>query len=466
MDMIPQELWLGEQPLLAVDYLFAKRVLPKGPYTFLAYLFAMAREGHLCISIEHNRLYPPLEKGCESALIEEAKALPPLPCVIRANDRFYLRKNWEYEVSFQQQWKRLEEAVPSHAIPREWVIQELANWPLNKAQKEAILQATQQTITLICGGPGTGKTYTAAFLIELFQRYQPLEVIVAAPTGKAAANLRLALKEKVSCEIKTLHALLKQPPPLTADLVVIDEGSMIDAYLFTKLVKAVKTGARLVLLGDRDQLPPIEAGSFFADLSDYPPRVVFLEQSLRTDLETILCQAAALKRGELIPYEPLPRVETLVEEYKERNTMLLTPLRQGLYGVDHLNALFHQKKRSPLIPILITQNDSELELYNGDLGVLNLETQTVQFREGRVFREEEIPLYEYAYALSVHKSQGSEYEDVCILLPEGSESFGKEMLYTALTRAKRTVRILAHKGVMEKLLTRPSNRFSGLTAKN
>jgi exodeoxyribonuclease V alpha subunit len=139
-------------------------------------------------------------------------------------------------------------------------------------------------------------------------------------------------------------------------------------------------------------------------------------------------------------------------------------LRRGIYGADHLNRLLyqeHQKRGAKRIPIMITVNDPQLGLYNGDTGFLELDENKAVFN-GRTYPEYLLPDYEYAYVLSVHKSQGSEYERVMVILPDGSEVFGKEMLYTAVTRAKREISLLAHSGVIEKLVKTPSTRFSGL----
>ena len=268
------------------------------------------------------------------------------------------------------------------------------------------------------------------------------------------------------CTVKTLHSLLKNRA-LSADVVLVDEGSMVDAELMAALFSAIKDGARLILLGDKDQLPPVESGHFFADLAQDTHLVAELKTCLRSDLQEIIGIATQVKEGKSIPFMPLPEVKTLIKQIVDCQIPVLTPLRKGSYGVDHLNHLLYQeyqKREAKEIPIIITTNDPHLGLFNGDVGKLIQEEKGLRayFPGGRIFSEYLLPRYEYAYVLSVHKSQGSEYERVMILLPEGSERFGKEMLYTAVTRAKKEMTILAHEGVIDKLVSTTSRRFSGL----
>ncbi|MFC2049456.1 ATP-dependent RecD-like DNA helicase [Chlamydiota bacterium] len=449
----------GYQP---IDFLFAHKVFPNAPQQatlFLAYLLKSAREGHLCVALTPE-LDPTLLHGAELL----APSLFENILVQQAN-RFYLRRNWECEDRFLSHLQRIRSHPPSGEI----TLNNLAAYRLNSEQQDAIRKATRQSLTLISGGPGTGKTYTAALLIRLFLESGVKKIAVAAPTGKATANLRTALGPLAEkCLIKTLHALLNpslQQGPLYADLILVDEGSMVDASLMTALFSAVRTGARLVLLGDRDQLPPVESGHFFADLARDPTLTAELTTCLRAELQEIVDLAGAVKRGEMIHAEPLPDVKALIQKIMQQPQQLLTPLRKGPYGVEQLNRLLyleHQKRGAREIPILITVNDPLLNLYNGDMGVLIPEEQRAHFSEGRTFAEYMLPPYEHAYALSVHKSQGSEYDRVMIVLPEGAEVFGREMLYTALTRAKKEITLLAAPGILEKLLKTRSYRLSGV----
>ena len=445
-----------------IDFLFANKVFPDAPKSaelFLAHLLKMAREGHLCVALNE-------ELG--SLLLEGAKALPAAlfeTVLARQENRIYLKRNWECETRFLLHLRRIRNAPPSGEI----ILSHLSQQGLNTEQQAAVRRAAVQSLTLISGGPGTGKTFTAAALIRLFMASGVKKIVVAAPTGKATANLRNALGHLgEKCVIKTLHALLKSsatPPYLYADLILVDEGSMVDAHLMASLFHAVRSGARLVMLGDRDQLPPVESGHFFADLARDPQLTVELTTCLRTELQEIVDLAQAVKKGEAITAVPLPAVKELIQELMQRPQQLLTPLRKGPYGSDQLNQLLyleHQKRGAREIPILITVNDPYLSLYNGDVGVLKLDAQSATFADGRSIPQYLLPHYEYAYALSVHKSQGSEYERVLIVLPQGAEVFGREMLYTALTRAKKGVTLMAYPGVLEAIVKTRAHRLSGV----
>ncbi len=419
----------------AIDRYFGEH-FSKTHALFLGYLLHAARLGHLCVYIENGCLYPSMGE-LDEALTMQASTLPELPIVVKESNRWYLKRNWDAEKCFEQHVSRL---------LRQDVEPICFCGDLEGEQKAAVIHALNNSLTLVCGGPGTGKTYTAAALIRQF----PGKVLVAAPTGKAAANLRIALPD---CSVQTLHAMLKKP--LCADLIVVDEGSMIDAQMMAKLFAAVPDGARLVLFGDPNQLPPVEAGSLFNDLAKN--HSVCLTKCLRTDLQTIVDLCEAVKLGEMIPYHPLPNIKEAIKLIQGSNSVVLTPLRKGLYGVDHLNDSVH--KGNDQVPIMITKNDEKMHLYNGDVGILNQKVANFGDRE---IPHHLLPPHTYAYVLSVHKSQGSEYDDVIIFLPHGSERFGREMLYTAVTRAKRSVTIYAAEGVMEKVLAQKTHRLSKL----
>ncbi len=431
-----------EENHLPVDVYFAKRMAPSASDSvqhYLADLLKAAREGHLCLPENPDvKLPDPL---FEKALVQE-------------KGRIYLRRNWECEHRFFHHFQRLKKETPSVAIPELHFTESLES-----EQKEAILHAARRSLSLICGGPGTGKTFTAATLIRHFLPYLK-EVVVAAPTGKAAANLRAPLKGLAS--VQTLHSLLKKPR-LTADLILVDEASMIDAEMMASLFSAVQEGARLVLIGDKDQLPPVESGHFFADLAADAALVTELNRCLRAELNTIVEWARAVREGKEIPVHPLPTFDQLVEWVLEEKMCLLTPLRKGPWGVERLNQRIlkeHRKRGGARFPIMIKVNDSAVDLYNGDLGELVADEKKAYFGEREV-PEYLLPHYEYAYVLSVHKSQGSEYDAVAVLLPEGADVFGREMLYTALTRAKKRVEVYAAEGVLAPILAKQEHRHSG-----
>ncbi|MBS0624049.1 MAG: AAA family ATPase [Verrucomicrobia bacterium] len=429
--------------LLSCDLHFGAR-FSSSHSLFLAYLLATAREGHLCVELDQGKLFP--SWGAEDAkLIELALSCPAeLSCVVRRQNRWYLRRHAEIEDKFLYHLQRLEQAqVP--ALDLQLPPQ------LNVEQQEVLRTALSGCpVTWVSGGPGTGKTFTAACLIEAF----PSSVMVAAPTGKAAANLRRALN---GIEVQTLHSLLAQHRIFSADLIVIDEGSMVDASTFSEFFSRIRTGARVVIFGDEHQLPPVSSGHFFADCSS--TQAIRLQTSLRTDKQEIIDLAQAVKLGQTVSYLELPSPHELVRQVSWGKTTVLTPLRQGPYGVDQLNRHLAKLLRSEAVPIMLTQNVPSLELYNGDVGYL--EADKAYFGQ-RVLSRGQLPSFELAHVLSVHKSQGSEYEHVTILLPEGSEVFGRSMLYTAITRARKKVTIYATKSVLEGVLAKSQKRRSVL----
>lgn len=406
--------------LEAIDQIFAERF---GDNLFLAALLNAAREGHLSLYIDEEAIFPSF--GALDARIR-SQATPIENLVVKEGKHYYLQRNWNLQQRFLHHFKRITsqnvEPIPIADDPT-----------MDLEQIEAVRTALTHPLTIISGGPGTGKTFIAKKIIASF----PGSFAIAAPTGKAAANLRQL------ANTSTLHALLAKRRVLPYDLIVVDEGSMIDAELMTNLFTHVRDGGRLVILGDRDQLPPIDTGHFFADLTQMAP-CCYLNKCHRTELQEIVEMAQKIKRGEMIPYEPL---ENFVD--KPEDVTLLTPLRRGFHGVERLNERFYRADRP--LPIIITENASGL--VNGETGFL---------KDGMAFgmREEMLPKYEYAYALSVHKSQGSEYDRVWLLLPPGSERFGREMLYTAITRARKEIRVFAQEGVLERCLQRVHSRAS------
>ena len=420
----------------AIDRYFGE-YFSKTHALFLSYLLNATRAGHLCVYIDKEKIFPSMGE-LDHELIEQANTLPDLPIVVKQGNRWYLKRSWDAEQTFEYHVARL---MGQKLEPIGY------NGDLSGEQKIAVEHVLNHPLTIVCGGPGTGKTYTAASLIKQF----PGSVLVAAPTGKAAANLRIALPE---CVVTTLHAMLRSE--LVADLIVIDEGSMIDAEMMAKLFAAVPTGSRLVMFGDPNQLPPVEAGSLFNDLAQFSS--VYLTKCLRTELKTIVDISEAVKKGEMVPFKPLPKLKEAIELIQRSKGVFLTPLRKGIYGVDYLNQSVYQGGCH--VPIMITKNDEQMDLYNGDVGVLEGDVACFGSRK---IEHHLLPPYTYAYVLSVHKSQGSEYDDVNIFLPEGSERFGREMLYTAVTRAKKSVTIYAAENVLEKVLSQKTHRLSNFS---
>lgn len=571
-----------------IDYAFTEKLLRNLPHAgeaeaaCLLYLFLTARQGHLCMQVDEGKVTPhpavvhlsvasnDLENKTALNYLVHEEALEQLARLIvegfqklpfmlfedilfRKGALIYLRRYWTDESLFIAEIRKREKELSLFLPDLQIVHQRLAELQqegkLLKEQAEAIERACLKNLMVITGGPGTGKTYTAAHLVALYwesldaEQRSSTEIVLAAPTGKATARLYEGvfkllqghpLLELVSA--KTLHSLLgarlmhspslvpHSPKGLTANFLLIDESSMVDAKLMAQLLHALPPAAKIVFLGDRDQLPPVGAGSLFADLvtafekraSLDPAKIGLarLSRCMRSELKEIVelashiregdadqflerlnCSSTAVKRLSfdmpLSEFKHLQQklvqmilskfstVASPFDHFKEvmdqfNAFRLLSPLRKGLLGVDELNNCCLQKLQSKgskmSRPIMVTANDYRLGLFNGEMGVLAFlgkeawalfpEKEEGKFRK---FLLNQIPQYEYAFALSVHKSQGSEFDEVLLLMPEGAEIFGREVLYTAVTRAKKLISIYGSDAVLTAAIKRQSSRFSGIS---
>ena len=559
-------------------------------------------EGHICIDLA--------ELAGKPTEFEESEALtcPPLkawlktleksPVVGRPGDikplildgvRLYLFRYWNYET-------RLAHALKNMANAR---IETFDEPQLKKSfdrifpridgdgkketdwQKVAVFSSLRNRLCIISGGPGTGKTFTVAKILALIIEQSgndTLNIALTAPTGKAAARLQEAIKEAkatLNCseavkaaipeEASTLHRLLKTIPyspyfrfsednPLPYDVVVIDEASMVDLALFSKLTQALRPQSRLILLGDKDQLASVEAGSVLGDICDtgnvhrfseafidvcrrvtgenftenhsFPTSenisdcIVQLTRSYRFDETSgIHAVSRAVNAGEAdntldfikkgtygdIHWRNLPRPDELIRYLEDwitgrydvylkaadpveafdlfSRSRILCALREGPYGIHNLNILIErimQKKglieRSgrwyPGRPVMITRNDYNLRLFNGDIGIA-MQTQgsdgelRVFFSgtEGslRSFPPLRLPDHETVYAMTVHKSQGSEFDEILFVTPDrDTRVMTRELIYTAITRAREKIQVWGKEDVFLTAIQRRIHRSSGL----
>ena len=466
---------------------------------------------------------------------------------------------------------------------------EPVNW-----QREAALAAVRQGFCVISGGPGTGKTHTLVLILALLLELEPhrkLRIAVAAPTGKAAARIQdsirtvkatLGCDETIKAQLperaSTIHRLLGYLPdsarfrhdadnPVPYDVVAVDEASMVDLALMTKLFRAIPVSARVILLGDKDQLASVEAGAVLGDIcaaavtgssegrgvgcaadgptltpsfspSDeerVPVRpgegsargsladcVVQLRKNYRfgeqsaiyrlsnainegraEDALQVLKGAGANAAADLIS-TPLPRRSELKEAMRARVTTgfseflkasdpvaalaalarfrILCALREGPFGVAGLNQVTEEileeagliRPQNPWYarrPIMITRNDYNLKLFNGDIGLLLPDADSGEpraFFPGpdnalRKFLPLRLPEHETAYAMTVHKSQGSEFDRVLLILPDReSPVLSRELLYTGITRARTRVELWFDEKIFRAALARRVTRTSGL----
>jgi exodeoxyribonuclease V alpha subunit len=447
----------------------------------------------------------------------------------------YFQRYRQTETLLKENLQRIQSTSPTLLPDLENVLRCVKKLELLPEQTSAILQACKESFFILCGGPGTGKTYTAGHLIHIFwsslssEQKSKCKIVLAAPTGKAATNLQASLAKATAgltdfpiIQAQTLHSLLgirannsrKQSTVLSADLILVDECSMIDLQLMASLLAAIKPGARVILLGDKNQLPPVGVGMPFAHMK----AGIELTQCLRSDLKTIVEFSDTVQKGNTeqalsmlskehsaisrisidakdnMRFVQKALIDAVLPHFTNKRTLsslvqfcMLSPVREGPFGVNTLNTLITQrlmhaidKEEWFIAPIVIAKNDQRLELSNGEIGLLfkkmTHDVDDRHFQEGdyalfesRTSSQAErripallLPNFEYGYCLSVHKSQGSEFDEVLLLMPEGAEHFGREVLYTGVTRARKKLVIWGSEDILRKTIGKTARRLSSL----
>lgn len=449
-------------------------------------------------------------------------------------DLLYLDRYWLEEQQVCDDILRMTAARPAQPVPD---LDRLFP-PGFEEQRAAAELALSQGLTVLTGGPGTGKTTTVARLLALLASGTRLRIALAAPTGKAAARLQEAVQLEVDkldaadrealsgLHATTLHRLLGSRPDTSArfrhnranrlphDVIVVDETSMVSLTMMARLLEAVRPEARLILVGDPDQLASVEAGAVLADLVDGlgTGRIAELKTSHRFG-ESIGRLATAIRAGDADAVVDVLRrggehIEWFdTEEPSERLRKVLVPNaialrtaailgdadaalailtehrllcahRRGPFGVRYWN---HQVERwlseltgEPIWstwyagrPVLVTANNYGLNLYNGDTGVTVLRDGVLRAviagTERLEFATSRLADVHTMHAMTIHKSQGSQADEVTVLLPpEDSRLLSRELFYTAVTRAKKKIRVVGPQTSVRAAVERRAVRASGL----
>lgn len=369
------------------------------------------------------------------------------------------------------------------------------NITYNDIQKEAISNFFSKDFSIITGGPGTGKTTVVKAMIEIFKKIYPNEKITCvAPTGRASKRL----KELCGVDASTIHSLLaynmednkfnkNYDNPIEYDVLIIDEGSMIDSYLFGSLLLASRYVKKICILGDKDQLPSVAPGQVLADLIDsnifvttvlknvYRQKdgsdIIDLASKVNNGIDSFDNTYKEIKLVNKVVYNVGNYVSDVIEVaiskgYKFEDIQVLSPIYRGETGIDNLNASLQKrfnpfsedKKQIRVNTSIYRENDRVLQLknqpdnnvYNGDVGIIveiidDKAFEVIVDFDGNIvsYNRETIDRITHAYCMSIHKAQGSEYKVVILLLNENANHFiTRKLIYTAITRAKKSLVIV------------------------
>ncbi|WNC70208.1 exodeoxyribonuclease V subunit alpha [Thalassotalea nanhaiensis] len=499
--------------------------------------------------------------------------------IVLEHQNLYLRRYWQFEVELANYIEqRLLQTEAVDVSQTASIIQSLfseanedVDWQLT-----GVANALNKTFSIIAGGPGTGKTYTVTKLLAgLLMQNANIRIDMVAPTGKAAQRLSESIVsavnsfkqqqviddsilEKIPTTASTIHRLLgviknspnfrhHQQNKLNTDVVLIDEVSMVDLPMMTRIFRALPKDCKIILLGDGDQLPSVATGSVLADLTPWPDtqysatnkdfvekttnqtlpdfdsspsvdyltyltlsrrfsgdggigRIAKLVIASETEPSWSLLTEKSNQELDFIGDKPLTEtIKRLTEQFyapifsastiEQAFSLLvkfriLVPTRIGESGLENINELVenyltkqhcitNKQENYHGRPIMISQNHYGVNLFNGDIGLLfkdNSGRLMAYFPEGDGYRAISIarlPSFETVYAMTIHKTQGSEFENVALILPESGANrlLSRELIYTGITRAKKHLQIFCSKSVWQTAVSQKVSRASGLTTR-
>jgi exodeoxyribonuclease V alpha subunit len=568
------------------------------PYAYL--VSKRLHDGHICIEnnevhIDNNEIPKDLSHFASNPLYYQEWVSTSLdnirPFVVHKN-KMYLHRYFKYETNILQAigrilnsestvlQKRMQDliSIKAHLIDliADYDLQNLPTQEKIDWQFVGAIQGFLNNLTIITGGPGTGKTTTVAKILSILYQINPsCSVALAAPTGKAAVRMAESLKHttlKISDAVRekfnnlspsTIHRLLQSIPnsiyfkhnaenPLPYDVVIVDEASMIDVAMFSKLLDAISNGTRIIFLGDKNQLASVEAGSLLGDfckslgtinqfdsakasfinqfmlndakkigienigVANHPlsGHVIELMKSHRFSSDSGIGQlskaiinndqivlktwinttqnplvkiningSSSLFEEFIAGYEAYIREPDIAKAIKKLNSLrVLCAIRESDLGLNAINkkieALLQQKKLINTSddfyenrPIIVTKNFAELNLFNGDVGIIRTDENGVKkawFENPDLSIRGVLPAYitnmETVFAMTIHKSQGSEYDKILVVLPNNTDNnlLTRELLYTAVTRAKKELSVQASEEIILKTASESVKRSSGI----
>nr|WP_267507192.1 exodeoxyribonuclease V subunit alpha [Borreliella bavariensis] len=478
-----------------------------------------------------NNIVSLLKKN--NILMEFNKLKITTPLILENNIYIYTQKNYrEEEELIKQIIKRLENhksELNDNEIQN--IISNLNTSNLNKEQITSVRKALKSNFFLLSGGPGTGKTTTINYILKAINQTlnnkKKRLVAITAPTGKASLRLQTSIDysfKNLEIECNTIQKLLgikfinkknlyDEENQLNFDVIIIDEASMVDAYTFLKLLKATPITTKLIIVGDKNQLPSVNEGNVYSSLLGIKKinndNVEDLKENFRSNKEINLLSKAIYKedstlickyinnnkniklkeiekinlKKDLIEYinnlyRKIPtfnlkllkesKIETILETLLEN--IILSSKNFGKFGTKTLNEIiknYLKKTYGKFIGqiIMITKTDYKNKLFNGERGIIfneNSKFYALFQRKNEKYKKINLDLltnYEFSFATTIHKSQGSEYKHIKVIL-ENNPFLTKELMYTAITRAKDSLEIISNKETILKLSKKSSKRDS------
>ncbi|AHH09294.1 Exodeoxyribonuclease V alpha chain [Borrelia parkeri SLO] len=456
------------------------------------------------------------------------------PLILENNIHIYTQKNFREEEELikkiDQRLKDNKSEITTKRIQN--IMNNLNTKDLSEEQINSIKKSLKSNFFILSGGPGTGKTTTINYILKAIDMHLNVKqkVALVAPTGKASQKLKSSLKESfknLETEYSTVQKLLKmsfinkgnkydETNPLEFEIIIIDEASMIDSSTFLKLLKATKTSTKLIITGDKNQLPSISGGNVYSSLTQIKEisdeNVEILKKNFRSNDEiNLLAKAIYQEDTNLIDIQLNANKNIILKDINKVNienellnhtknlyknisnfdlnslnnkkiesiinallsNVILCSRNFGKFGTKRINEiikLYLKKIYGNLIGqiILITQNDYKNDLFNGERGILFRENSKIYAlfkREDEKYKRINFNLinkYELSFATTIHKSQGSEYQHIQIII-EDHPFLTKELLYTAITRAKESIKIISSKDIIKNVSLKTIKRDSKIS---